>query len=276
MSEIIRRIFIVGSPRSGTTLLQSLVASHSWIQTFPESHFFYNMGDTGRLRKFLHLANTVASKSTIQRWLTECDRRDLANYLPDGATYSAHVKAFVYLLDRMTRENNKQIWVEKTPLHLHYIKYIERYVETPLFIHIVRNGVDVVSSVYDIANNDLNKWGGNRSLEHCINRWELDIRLSANELGKENHFFVRYENLVANPVQSLEHLFKFLRIEFEKDILVRRISEKQDYILPSESWKSDVSKEIKLRTNIERLRSLTKKELEILQNRVNKIDLTKF
>ena len=38
--KIERRIFIVGVPRSGTTLLQSLLAAHSELTSFTESHFF--------------------------------------------------------------------------------------------------------------------------------------------------------------------------------------------------------------------------------------------
>src|SRR5687768_3975926 len=36
----IGRIFVVGCPRSGTTLVQSLLAAHSKIVTFTESHLF--------------------------------------------------------------------------------------------------------------------------------------------------------------------------------------------------------------------------------------------
>ena len=38
--QIGQRIFVVGVPRSGTTLLQSLLAGHSALTSFTESHFF--------------------------------------------------------------------------------------------------------------------------------------------------------------------------------------------------------------------------------------------
>ena len=34
------RVFIVGCPRSGTTLLQAMLASHETVYSFPETHFF--------------------------------------------------------------------------------------------------------------------------------------------------------------------------------------------------------------------------------------------
>ncbi len=41
MTSVIEgRIFVVGAPRSGTTLVQSLIASHSQVTSFTESHFF--------------------------------------------------------------------------------------------------------------------------------------------------------------------------------------------------------------------------------------------
>src|ERR1043166_465784 len=49
--SIERRIFLVGCARSGTTLLQSLLAAHSSIASFPETHFFAaTVGQTGRRR----------------------------------------------------------------------------------------------------------------------------------------------------------------------------------------------------------------------------------
>ncbi len=37
------RIFLVGTPRSGTTLYQSIMAAHSQILSLPETHFFLNL-----------------------------------------------------------------------------------------------------------------------------------------------------------------------------------------------------------------------------------------
>jgi hypothetical protein len=36
-----KRIFLVGAPRSGTTILQSLLAAHPEVISFPESKFFH-------------------------------------------------------------------------------------------------------------------------------------------------------------------------------------------------------------------------------------------
>ena len=40
---ILSRIFLVGCPRSGTTLTQSLLAAHPMVASFPESHFFSHL-----------------------------------------------------------------------------------------------------------------------------------------------------------------------------------------------------------------------------------------
>ena len=39
-SAMPRGIFLVGCPRSGTTLLQSLIAAHPLVTSFSESNFF--------------------------------------------------------------------------------------------------------------------------------------------------------------------------------------------------------------------------------------------
>ena len=50
-----KRIFIVGVARSGTTLLQSMLASHPEIHSFPETHFFVKLPKIKLLRFFLFL-----------------------------------------------------------------------------------------------------------------------------------------------------------------------------------------------------------------------------
>ena len=59
-----QRIFLVGCPRSGTTLLQSLLAAHPDITSFPESHFFRHLIDN---RRWLHRTFGIASKRARTR-----------------------------------------------------------------------------------------------------------------------------------------------------------------------------------------------------------------
>jgi len=54
------RIFLVGCPRSGTTLLQSMLARHDRVFTFPESHLFARSVPSGGLFRMAGLAGRHA------------------------------------------------------------------------------------------------------------------------------------------------------------------------------------------------------------------------
>ena len=59
---MVSRAFIVSCPRSGTTLLQSLLAAHSDIHSFPESNFFALATPRNLWRRFLGLHCSLRSQ----------------------------------------------------------------------------------------------------------------------------------------------------------------------------------------------------------------------
>ncbi|MHA1224100.1 MAG: sulfotransferase family protein, partial [Candidatus Heimdallarchaeaceae archaeon] len=180
--EIEKRLFLVGAARSGTTLLQGLIASSPEVFSFPETHFF---SKTIPMRKSKRLLWRFLPKddSIIRRFLetVECqDKEKLLQELPiKTISLKKWVKSLITLLDILTLEKKYKIWLEKTPFHLRYIDVIERStIENIHFIHIIRNGLDVVASLYEATNKFPEKWGKARSIDSCINRWIRDIKIS--------------------------------------------------------------------------------------------------
>lgn len=65
------RLFIVGCPRSGTTLLQCLLAAHSQMISFPESHLHYDFDRAGdRLAQF----DRIAQQKQLAGWIEKTPR----------------------------------------------------------------------------------------------------------------------------------------------------------------------------------------------------------
>ena len=102
-----KRIFLVGAPRSGTTILQSLLAAHSEIISFPESKFFHYL----LYEPFV--ANLSSRLTSFFR--DEINRPDLLNDFDDSQTVETKTRWFVGVLDGLAMEQNKSIWLEKTP-----------------------------------------------------------------------------------------------------------------------------------------------------------------
>jgi hypothetical protein len=244
-ATIIKRVFIVGCPRSGTTLLQSLVAANSNVASFPESHFYEKLFSG---KPFLSILG-IASRRARPRWkkfLEEIDHLELDHELSRFAfTTSQFSAAFIRVLDILTQTQGKTIWVEKTPGHLHFLDEITRLVKDARFVHILRNGADVVASLHEIGRRYANFWVSNyNSIDRCIQRWVEDTRLSIQYATDKNHFLVRYESLIADPRRELIKLCSFLDLPFEENMLTDYTRAAKHVILKNEPWKAGVDRPI--------------------------------
>jgi len=208
-------IFLVGCPRSGTTLLQSLLAAHPLIASFPESKFFEYLIPTDRqLAKRLGLVSR-RFRPRMAVFFQEVGRSDLMAELPNSPFMGAYPEKFVQILDKLTAEQGKQLWVEKTPGHIYCLNDIERFLKQAKFIHLCRQGADVVASLYDVTQKYPKAWGGHPwDLNRCVERWATAVNISRQKQGQPNHNVLTYENLVADPETQLKRVCEFIGVEF--------------------------------------------------------------
>lgn len=245
--KIAARLFLVGCPRSGTTLLQSLLSAHPQVLSFPETHFYSHMPSSNRILRRLGLARWDAPVRFSQLLGT----LGLPPVKAGGWSVASYLRRLVAALDKATLEAGKTVWLEKTPRHLYYLDAIARTLPDAKFIHLVRSGPDVVASLYEVTHEYPELWGGQRSLELCVARWIKDIDISRRYQGKCHHFTVRYEALVDDPAASLRDLFDFIGVPADEAVLTRI---KMDYrgaakrvIAPGETWKATVQEDIERR-----------------------------
>ena len=274
-TKIKGRFFLVGCPRSGTTLLQSLIAAHSQITSFPESKFFQKIVLPNSLYSVFNLAPRKARR-VFTDFLEDINRPELKNILPLTALFvPQYIEAFIKVLDTVTLDEHRNYWLEKTPEHLRRINAIEKMVEGVKFIHILRNGIDVLASLYEMTQKDPKIWGEPRELEKYIIRWENDILISSYHLHKSNHFLVRYENLVANPSVVIAETCNFLGVSFEQSMLQNRTTVLSSLVRKRERWKEPIKKNIYQQNSSKFYRIFDDKQREYIINRLAKknIDL---
>ncbi|MDY6936875.1 MAG: sulfotransferase [Cyanobacteriota bacterium] len=217
-----KTIFLVGCPRSGTTFLQSVLATHSQIASFPESKFFQYLvpepEDQPRRYRYGLVSRRLSAR--MKAFFTdELHRPELLSRLSKLPIRSIYTRQFMQVLQDLTREKGKEILLEKTPEHIQYIDEIEKYVPGAKFIHLVRQGTDVVASLYEVTRKHPQWWGGEWPLDWCIYRWNQAIEISQQHLHKPNHFLVRYEELTENPNLVLQQICQFIEVAFEEKML---------------------------------------------------------
>ncbi|MDY6802768.1 MAG: sulfotransferase [Cyanobacteriota bacterium] len=272
------RIFIVGCPRTGTTLLQSLLAAHPQIASFPESHFFESLAPANPLIRSLGvgLASGQRSKKRFKHFLSIIDREEMEEYLPSFPLFmNQYASAFVKVLDRLTEEQDKSLWIEKTPGHLRQIELIEKLVKEAKFLHIVRNGADSVASLYQVSQKH-SQWGGAKDIDECIRRWREDVEITLNYLPKANHALVRYEELVANTKEAIADVCQFLNVPFEAVMLQEYGNAAQKVVRKDESWKASVGEPIQNANGRKFNQLFDEKQREYILEQISKIDIEKL
>jgi hypothetical protein len=241
-SQIQNRVFIVGCPRSGTTLLQGLLTAHPKIISFPESHFFSSL----IIPKWSHLLGigSPQARQKLDKLISHLALKN-ARKLPEKTwRVSNYIAYFTALLDNAALAGERSIWIEKSPEHLHQISFIEKHVPNAKFIHIVRNGSDVVASLYDVAAKYQQQWDGPWSIERCVHWWVRDVKTSLKHHSKDNHLVIKYETLVIDTERQLSELCQFLEVDFDSVMLKEYQSTKNQIVKKDEPWKAAVDQNI--------------------------------
>ena len=244
-------VFIVGYPRSGTTLLQRYLVAQPGYYSFPESHYFsvverrVTLGANGIIPAAVldFLLAALDEKAGFQ--FSDQDRLALTTAAREGALSSKQVfelMAWRRLMPQKPQANalGAWRWVEKTPTHANFLERILSCYPQAQIVHMVRHPVPAISS-------RRRKFPFNREtpLEQLANAWE---RLEANvqrgrELFPGRILTLRYEDLVAGMEKKLAAIGEFLGTpwDMERPDPAAGAQAMAPLILPVESWKLEDS-----------------------------------
>lgn len=250
--SVTRRLFLVGVPRSGTTLLQSLLAAHSEVTSFTESHLLsrhfalmplvgrpvLRRDPAARAREFL-LENGV-SQGDAASWC-----RSLGEIGAAGRELRTQValREIVALFDRLAKRRDHGTWLEKTPRHLRFLPGLEAALDettrrTLHTVHLVRRPVETAASLH-LASRD---WPETYDLATCVRRWNGDVAFSLEQLDRPRQHLVLYEELCARPEATLRKLLGQLGLAWEPELLDRYADGSSELVTADESWKRGVGR----------------------------------
>lgn len=256
-----QRIFLVGCPRSGTTIFQSLLAAHPLIASFPETKIFHYTlwGEfTDKLpERLTHFFNN------------EIQRPELLETFDKNNSLDTIIKWFLNILDELALEENKSTWIEKTPEHIFFIQDISLYIPDAKFIHITRNGLDTIASMYEATRMSQNElWGGEWSLDYCIRRWRSCNSITQSHANNPQHLVVKYEDLLADKIAILKTCCKFIGIEYDDAVLTNYKSEALKLGL-NMSWHDGIDREIEAPAIPKHKRIFQQHEIDYIKRQVN-------
>lgn len=200
-------LFLFSLPRSGSTLLQRVLASHEKISTTSEPWILlpllYTLKKKGVYSEYSHKVMSDA----IEDFCTE---------LPNGREdYLHEMKEYALQLYAKASRNETKYFLDKTPrYHLVVDDILDMFPEGK-FILLWRNPLAVIASMIDT-------WG-NGKWKLYLNKVDLFKGLAslieASEKHKERICVIKYEDLIINPEQELKRAFDYLELPFTTDLL---------------------------------------------------------
>jgi hypothetical protein len=217
-------VFVLGCPRSGTTLLYHMLLSAGNFAVYRAESQVFNVLEP----RFGSLKRAANRSQLLAAWQdTELFRRTgLA-----GSDISLEVMAncqnggdFLRIfMEAMARRQEVLRWADCTPEHLLYLDRIKRTIPDALIIHIIRDGRDVALSLEKQAWIRPFAWDRDRTLEVAALYWEWIVRKGREDgrtLGGD-YVEVRFEDLVLHPRRVLENLSGFVAQELDYDKIER-------------------------------------------------------
>lgn len=230
------KLFVVGSPRSGTTLLQTILATQTRLFTLKETHFFRLLHRPRPVRLLDRLALDPARAANAFAYVAEHNGLPLPEEPPPRRLAEACAR-----LDRMlgdaARRRGLAGWLEKTPEHAFFTGEIRRFVPGARFVHILRDGPDVVASLWDARQRYPDSWGWLRGLDDMIRLYNRYARVARRERGHADTFVVLYNDLVERNATTLDALARFLDLAPGSLSLERIESWRNDIVRADEPWK---------------------------------------
>ena len=208
-------VFFVGFPRSGTTLLETILRSHSKIKIIDEKPMVSNM-----------IKKIINNDFTILENITEEKINEFRN---------EYIKEF----EKYENFNNENyIYIDKLPLNMIHAAEIHRIFPQAKFIHLMRHPLDTVLScfmqIYENGESMINfldlKETGN-IYKHTMDLWDQ----YHNNL-KINCFTIKYEDLIYSLENKLKAIIKFLEINWEKNLLNYTNTGKKRGVIPTPSY----------------------------------------
>lgn len=211
-------VFIVGMPRSGTTLMRGAVEAYPEIAIAPETHFLnFWVPRSGKTElesrgDFDHFwAAFVGSRQFEQLGLPPAEVRDtiLSAGRPSFRT------VFATVLRAYAEKAGKRRWGEKTPLHHLHIGRLLEWFPDGRIIYMLRDPRAVVASLQDAP------WAA-PGLELHACRWRDSVRVLAHWESDPRVCVVFYEALVTEPAAAMRKVGECLGERFDPALLTRR------------------------------------------------------
>lgn len=226
-----RPVFIVGAPRSGTTLLQYILRSHPAL-SLPtgESHFFIplmrNESQYGDLSRPENVRRVLEAMYRQSQEFLDTDLHGIkfdiealtSDLVADGCQTMRDLISGLF--EKNAAGEGKSRWGDKTPYYVLHMPALLAWWPDAQFIHIVRDGRDVALSLFD-RRHDFDVF----NIYFAARYWEHYVGVgheAGATLPTGQYLEIRYEDLLADQRATLAKVCDFLNVDFVESLMEYR------------------------------------------------------
>lgn len=187
-------IFIVGAPRSGTSMLHWALVQHKNLWGSAESGFI------NKLIEGVEAAYASGTKVGEFHWLIKekVSKDELFKHIGKG------VKSLYLSRSQGIR------WVDQTPHYVSYYVGLNAMFPEAKFIHIVRDGRQVISSMQAM-------FGWTFAKAMYVWKHHVSAGNAINKQSKSNFLQIRYESVILNPERMFREIYEFIEESFDSN-----------------------------------------------------------
>lgn len=191
-------VFLLGVPRSGTTLLSWLLNQHQSVYCPPEPWLLLGLEALGQAP-----ADHVADPPLLSAAITE---------FLGGRRLEALKQAALSIYQQALKETGKSIFVDKTPRYYHVLDFVKNFLPEGKIIFLLRNPLDVAASFKTSWSVDLPKIISDQADTPFLFDYVLGFNYLLAFETEHPVLRVYYENLVANPETEMARIFDYLSL----------------------------------------------------------------
>jgi hypothetical protein len=216
-------VFVLGSPRSGTTLLYDMLLSAGGFAVYLAESNVFNLlvprfGDLSvRSNRERLIAAWINSKLFRASGLDAPHIRGRLEQCRNGGAFLRAMMEEICSVQAMPR------WAENSPEGMLYLPLIKKLIPDALFVHIIRDGRDVATSLSKLHYVRAFPWEERHGLMGCGLYWEWMVQ-HGRRFAKsvpEDYMEVRFEQLLAEPKDTLEQIGAFIGQSLDYEVIQR-------------------------------------------------------
>lgn len=223
-NEVLKRVFIIGCPRSGSTWLSLLLAQHPEVTVFQHAKFmqylrslyaWWKKKDVGFGKSIVSVASndiepSAAGKRTPLRYGSIFSEKDCVGLCRNAADQVFHAVA--------KKHAGTKVVVDKTPESLHIASFINKVYPDAIFLHIVRDPRSVVTSLKSAGKT----WAKGEFPTKIIDAaefWNFHVSIGQKVMEQTpNYMQIRYEDLKQIGAPCLKEVYQFLGLEVKEEL----------------------------------------------------------